>query len=356
MPVAAAALLLGACSQPAAQSGPAQSLTTAASPGAPDAKTGTPPRATGPACDLVTPEIAARIGPGLAGTGHQGADAVAVPSGSPVPYQHSFCTYFSKAADGYLGLSVDLVTPAPKELLALSMKTPGCLPVDGVGDFACERWSEPPANAPTPQQEVDLISVRAGSTLKLSYTASGKYLRDAQAMGQSVAELARDAGWGTGSPITVPVPPGPVVSPPALPADTSTCGYVGVDRVQQAFGAAAPGHATAAGGSCFYNFSTPDSVLQFDVTVNKNQTPGQIAEFTAQNQAHYQPVSGVADAAWIFILTLHDGPGPTTTVNITALKGKDTASFTLHATASRSGASTEQLRQQLIKLAGSIDF
>jgi len=364
LPLLTAALLLTACTQPAAQTGsPSPTVgASSASPAVtpllpPGGMVGTPPQATGPACNLVTPGIAAaRIGPGLTGTGHEGSDAVQGPSGSPFPYQHFFCTYAGKSADGYLGLSVDLVSPAPADLLTQTRQTPDCLPVGGVGDFACERWSEPPANAPAPQEAVDLISVRGGNTLKLSYSASGKYLRDGNAMGQSLALVAMDAGWGNGSPLNVPAAPASAVSPPARPDGTSSCDYVGVDQVQQAFGAAAPGHATAAGGSCFYSVGTPGGLLQVNVTVNKSQTPAQIAEFTAQNQTSYEPVNGVGDAAWIYVLALHGGSGPTTTMTVTALKGTDTASITLIATSSPSGPEVEQLRQQLIKLVGSIDF
>lgn len=116
---AAVALVLGGCTQGGTLSSPTQSLST------------TPAGSSSPACDLITPDIAVKVDPGLAQMGQGGK-----PAGSPA----YLCSYMSKANKGRT-LSVSLTSPASAAEIVEAKQTPDCSTVAGIGDFACMQWT-----------------------------------------------------------------------------------------------------------------------------------------------------------------------------------------------------------------------
>lgn len=193
MLVAVPALFLAACSQPAGQSGQTSSS-------GPSSGTGSP------ACNLITPEIAAKVEPGLMPAGQ---NSPARPPGSKA----YLCTYSSKSKEGGLtALSVALTSPASAADISKAKSTPDCSPVTGIGDFACLQWTGYfRGEAGGASANVVLTAVRGNETLEMPYVASppmaGSGVPDGDAMARALSQAAVDAGWGNGAALSVPAAP-----------------------------------------------------------------------------------------------------------------------------------------------------
>ncbi|MDQ0146260.1 hypothetical protein [Pseudarthrobacter niigatensis] len=88
-----------------------------------------------PACNLITPQIAAKVDPGLVPMGQNSEQR---PPGSKA----YLCTYSNKSAErGMTGLSVALTSPAVAADNDKAKATSDCSPVMGIGDFACLQWT-----------------------------------------------------------------------------------------------------------------------------------------------------------------------------------------------------------------------
>ncbi|WP_427115323.1 hypothetical protein [Pseudarthrobacter scleromae] len=150
----AASALLGGCSQPGNQNTPAP---------APRPSTG----GTSPACDLITPEIAAKVVPGIMPAGQNSSDR---PPGSKA----YLCTYSSKSMDGGItALSVALTSPASSQDISTAKSAPDCSPVTGIGDFACLQWTGYfRGEAGGASANVVLTAVRGDETLEMPYVTS----------------------------------------------------------------------------------------------------------------------------------------------------------------------------------------
>ncbi|MFB9403723.1 MULTISPECIES: hypothetical protein [Pseudarthrobacter] len=189
----AASALLGGCSQPGNQGAPAPGTSTGG---------------TSPACDLITPEIAAKVVPGIMPVGQNSSDR---PPGSKA----YLCTYSSKSMDGGItALSVALTSPASSQDISTAKSAPDCSPVTGIGDFACLQWTGYfRGEAGGASANVVLTAVRGDETLEMPYVTSapmnGAPAPDGDAMARALAQAAVDAGWGNGSPLGVPAAPAP---------------------------------------------------------------------------------------------------------------------------------------------------
>jgi hypothetical protein len=193
--VLAASAFPGGCSQPGNQSGPAPA-------------TGSSTGATSPACDLITPEIAAKAVPGIMPAGQNSSDR---PPGSKA----YLCTYSSKSMEGGItALSVALTSPASSQDISAAKSASDCSPVTGIGDFACLQWTgyfrgeKGGASA-----NVVLTAVRGEETLEMPYVTSapmnGAPAPDGNAVARALAQAAVEAGWGNGTPLGVPAAPVP---------------------------------------------------------------------------------------------------------------------------------------------------
>lgn len=194
--LAALALLLSACAQPGEPSGPAS----------PGPSSGT----SSPACDLITPEIAAKAVPGSMPVGQNSPDR-------PMGSKAYLCTYESKSPTGMTALSVALTSPASDADISKARSTPDCSPVMGIGDFACLQWTGyfrgEPGNV---SANVVLTAVRGNETLEMPYVTGppmdGAGIPDGDAIAGVLVQAAVDAGWGNGSTLSVPAAP-PVGAP-----------------------------------------------------------------------------------------------------------------------------------------------
>lgn len=193
---AALAMLLAGCSQGGVPSSPTQSSSNKP-PQSASARSGSP------ACDLITPEIAAKIDPGLAQMGTGGK-----PPGSPA----YLCSYMSKA-DKVLALSVSLTTPASAAEIAETKKTPDCSVVEGIGDFACMQWTGWfRGEAGGASANTVLKAVRGNGVLDLRVVASPPMSPetpgpDGNATAQALAQALVEGGWGNGAELRVPPAP-----------------------------------------------------------------------------------------------------------------------------------------------------
>jgi hypothetical protein len=191
--VAVSALLLAGCSRPPGQSGPSSSA-------APSSGTGSP------ACNLITPDIAAKVEPGLIPVGQ---NSPARPPGSKA----YLCTYSSKSKEGGLtALSVALTSPASAADISRAKSTADCSPVTGIGDFACLQWTGYfRGEAGGASANVVLMAVRGNETLEMPYVASppmpGSGVPDGDTMARALSQAAVDAGWGNGTALSVPSAP-----------------------------------------------------------------------------------------------------------------------------------------------------
>ncbi|HSN36224.1 MAG TPA: hypothetical protein VLT34_07735 [Arthrobacter sp.] len=343
--VAVLALFLAACSQPAGQGGPASST-------APSSSTGNP------ACDLITPEIAAKTEPGLVPVGQV---SPAKPPGSKA----YLCTYSSKSGTGMTALSVALTSPASAADISKAESTPDCSPVTGIGDFACLQWTGyfrgEPGGA---SANVVLTAVRGNETLEMPYVTgppmAGSGVPDGDAMARALAEAAVDAGWGNGTALSVPA--APPVGPPAT-TNNPVCALISPDEVKQAFGATTQPQILPGEVNCRYRFGDlgtpgPDSLI-FSIEVLEGSAP-----VLAAQGLPGEPLDGVGDRAAFNMGTEPAGPKslrpagdvPITILSVMVVRGENLATFTANVLISPSGPTAEQTKEQLITLVSDVEF
>lgn len=340
-------LLLASCSPP---SGPnADSPSSTGGPGA-------APATGNPACDLITPEIAAQVVPGLEPSGPDGG---ARPPGSKA-YQ---CSYWAKSDTGMTALSVALISPASEEDIAKAKATSDCSPVRGIGDFACLQWTGHfRGEAGGASANVVLTAVRGTETLEMPYVAGppmeGGSAPDGNAMARALAQAAVDAGWGNGAPLTIPA--APPVGPPVT-TNKPVCAMFSAAEVTKAFGAGAEPQLLPGEVSCRYTFGDlgtpgPDSMI-FVVEVVQ-------ASSLAIPMMKGEPVTGIGDRATFSMSTEPAGPKslrpsgdvPITVLTIQAVSGRALATFVAQVLVSPSGPSAEQTKEQLITLVRGAKF
>src|SRR6478672_11067839 len=184
-----------------------------AGPSTPDNPTQGPspePGKGSPACNLITPEIAAKVDPGLVPMGQNSQQR---PPGSKA----YLCTYSNKSAErGMTGLSVALTSPAVAGDIDKAKATSDCSPVAGIGDFACLQWTGYfRGEAAGASATVALTAGRGNEVLEMPYVTGppmeGGGVPDGNAMGRVLSQAAVDAGWGNGTALYVPA--GPPVGP-----------------------------------------------------------------------------------------------------------------------------------------------
>jgi len=344
--VAALTLFLSACSLPAGQNGPTSSAGSAA---------GT----SSPACDLITPEIAARVEPGLVPVGQNSADR-------PMGSKAYLCTYSSKSMDkGLAALSVALTSPASADDISKAKSTSDCSPVMGIGDFACLQWTGYfRGEAGNVSANVVLNAVRGTETLEMPYVvdppAAGGGIPDGDAMARALSQAAVDAGWGNGTALSVP-------AAPALGAPTTTnnpvCALLRPDEVRQAFGAKNQPQLLPGEVNCRYTFGDlgtpgPDSLI-FSIEVLKGA-----ASALAGPGVRGEPLDGVGDKAAFMMTTEPAGPKslrpagdvPITILSVMIVRGEDLATFTAQVLISPTGPTVEQTKDQLITLVRGVEF
>ncbi|GGH89826.1 hypothetical protein ACFFGR_12055 [Arthrobacter liuii] len=165
-----------------------------------------------PACELITPQIAARVEPGLVAVGQ---NTPARPPGSKA----YLCTYAGKSPErGMTALSVALTSPASAADVDKAKGTSGCSPVTGIGDFACLQWTGYfRGEAGGASANVVLHAVSGNEILEMPYVTGppmdGGTVPDGDAMSRALSQAAVDAGWGNGTQLNVPA--APAVGPPA---------------------------------------------------------------------------------------------------------------------------------------------
>lgn len=334
-------LFLAACSQPAGQGGPASSGTG------------------NPACDLITPEIAAKAEPGLVPVGQI---SPAKPPGSKA----YLCTYSSKSKEtGMRALSVALTSPASEADIAKAKSTPDCSPVTGIGDFACLQWTGYfRGEASGASANVVLTAVRGNEILEMPYGAppplAGFGVPDGDAMARALSQAAVDAGWGTGTALSVPA--APPVGPPTT-TNNAVCGLISPDEVKQAFRATTLPQLLPGEVSCRYTFGDlgtpgPDSLV-FSIEVLKGSAPALAAQ-----GLHGEPLDGVGDKAAFNMGTEPAGPKslrpagdvPITILSVMVVRGQNLATFTAQVLISPTGPTAEQTKDQLITLVRDVEF
>lgn len=345
MLVAVLALFLAACSQLAGQSG-------TSSPG-PSSSTGNP------ACDLITPEIAAKAESGLVPVGQS------IPPKPPGSKAY-LCTYSSKSKEtGATFLSVALTSPASAADISKARSTSDCSPVTGIGDFACLQWTGYfRGEAGGASANVVLTAVRGHETLEMPYVASppmeGSGVPDGNAMARSLAQAAVDAGWGNGT--TLSVPAAPPVGPPAT-TNNAVCALISPDEVKQAFGATTQPQILPGEANCRYTFGDlgtpgPDSLV-FSIEVFKGA-----ASAPAARDMPGEPLDGVGDRAAFNMSTEPAGPKslrpagdvPITILSVMVVRGQNLATFTAQVLISPTGPTAEQTKDRLITLVRGVEF
>ena len=344
-PVMALALLLflAAC----AQGNPAPSSTR------PSSGSGNP------ACDLITPAIAATVDPSFIGMGQNQA---AKPPGSPA----FLCGYSSKSDKGMTALSVALISPASAARIADAKKTPDCSPVAGIGDFACFQWTGwfrgEPGGA---SANTVLTAVRGTETLDLRLVASPPMSPadpgpDGTATARTLAKAAVDAGWGNGSALSVPSAP---AAGPQTTTNNPVCGLVSAEAVKQAFGATTTPQVLPGEGSCRYSFGAlgtpgPDS-LMFSIEFH----PGAASAMT-RPVPDGQKIDGVGDSAVLIIRSEPGGPKslrpasdvPVTVMSLMVARGQNMAIFSASVLINPAGPTADQTKDAFITLVKGIDF
>ncbi|MFJ6027552.1 hypothetical protein ACIQCN_08810 [Pseudarthrobacter sp. NPDC092424] len=322
---------------------------------------GSPPSTGGPgaapvtgsqACDLITPEIAAQVVPGLEPSGPYGG---ARPLGSKADQ----CSYWAKSDTGMTALSVALVSPASEEDIAKAKATSDCAPVTGIGDFACLQWTGYfRGEAGGASANVVLTAVRGTETLEMPYVTGppteGGSAPDGNAIARALAQAAVDAGWGNGAPLTVPA--APPVGPPAT-TNNPVCAMFSAAEVRNAFGASKEPQLLPGEVSCRYTFGDlgtpgPDStIFVAEVLQASSSSP-------AVPMMKGEPVTGIGDRATFSMST--EPPGakslrpsgdvPITVLTIQAVSGRTLATFVAQVLISPSGPSAEETKEQLINL------
>ncbi|MGM9473531.1 hypothetical protein ACS5PJ_16200 [Pseudarthrobacter sp. YS3] len=337
-------LLLTSCAAPAGQGGPAPS----------GASIGT----TSPACDLITPEIAAKTVPGVIPVGQNTPDR-------PMGSKAYSCGYMSKSDQGMTDLSVALTSPASDADIAKAKSTSDCSPVTGIGDFACLQWTgyfrgeTSGASANTV-----LTAVRGNETLELIYLASppsaGAGIPDGDAMARALAQAAVDAGWGTGTALNIPA--APTVGAPTT-TNNPVCALFTPEKVRQAFGAKAPPQVLPREVSCRYTFGElgtpgPDSMI-FSIELLKGA-----ASALPGPGVRGEAVDGIGDSASFSMTTEPAGPKslrpagdvPITILSISAVRGQNIATFVAQVLISPAGPTAAQTKDQLIALLRGVEF
>ena len=325
------------------------------------AQGGTPPSSGSgnPACDLITPEIAAKIDPSFAGTGPAQSGNTA---GRPA-YQ---CGYISKSDTGMNALTVTLTSPASAADIAEAKKTPDCGPVVGIGDFACFQWTGWfRGEAGGASANTVLKAVRGNESLDLRVVAmppmsSGTPVPDGNATARALAQAAVEGGWGNGSTLSVPSAP-PVG--PQTSTNNPVCALVSADAVQQAFDATTQAQVLPGEGSCRYTFGGlgtpgPDSLV-FSIEFH----PGG-ASLLSRPVPDGQKIEGVGDRAILIVRSDPGGPkslGPPSDVPLTYMslmvaRGQNTAIFVAQILISPTGPTAEQTTDKFINLVKGIDF
>jgi hypothetical protein len=338
--VAVLAMVLSACSQPGAPDGPPSSTTG------------------NRACDLVTPEIAAKVDPGFVPGGRQNP---AWPLGSKA----YLCSYTSKSDTGMTALSVSLTSPATAADVARAKSTSDCSPVTGIGDFACLQWTGYfRGEAGGASANVVLTAVRGNETLEMPFVTgppiAGAGIPDGDAMARTLSQVAVDAGWGNGTALSVPA--APAVGPPAT-TDNPVCALFSPEAVRQAFGASTRPQILPREVSCRYTFGDlgtpgPDSLV-FSVEVLKGA-----ATALGGGGLSGEPLDGIGDKASFTMTTEPAGPKslrpegdvPITILSITAVRGEDRATFMAEVLISPEGPTAEQTKDQLITLVRGVKF
>ncbi len=340
---AALVLLLGACA-----------------PGSSTPSAGPPSSGSGnPACDLITPQIAAKVDPGFAGTGHNQA---AKPPGSPA----YLCSYTSKSAQGMNALSVALTSPASAAQLAEAKKTPDCSSVAGIGDFACFQWTGWfRGEAGGASANTVLKAVRGNESLDLRVVAtppiaSGIPVPDGNAAARALAQAAVEAGWGNGNALSVPS--APPIGPQAT-TDNPVCALVSAEAVKQAFDATTQAQVLPGEGNCRYTFGAlgtpgPDSLV-FSIEFHQGG-----ASWLSRPVPDGQDVEGVGDRAILIVRTEPGGPKalrppsevPVTVMSLMVARGQNMAIFVAEVLISPPGPTTEQTKDKLIALVKGINF
>lgn len=339
------ALFLSACSQPAGQSGPAPSQAASSGTG-------------NPACDLITPEIAAKTEPGLVPVGQI---SPARPPGSKA----YLCTYSSKSDQGSTFLSVALMSPASDTDITKAKSTADCSPVTGIGDFACLQWTGYfRGEAGGASANVVLTAVRGNETLEMPYVAAppmaGAGIPDGDAMARALSQAAVDAGWGNGTALNVPA--APPVGPPAT-TNNAVCALISPDEVQQAFGAKTQPQILPGEVNCRYTFGDlgtpgPDSLV-FSIEVLEDSAPALGARGLPG-----EPLDGVGDKAAFNMRTEPAGPKslrpagdvPITILSVMVVRGQDLATFTAQVLISPTGPTAGETKDQLITLVRDVEF
>ena len=349
------ALVLVSCAQPAGPGGPPSTSAPPSNPGGPRAPQGT----ASPACNLITPEIAAKVEPGLVPVGQNSKDR---PPGSKA----YLCTYSGKSAErGLTALSVALTSPASAADIEKAKATPDCSPVTGIGDFACLQWTGYfRGEAGGASANVVLTAVRGSETLEVPYVTGppmgGGAAPDGDAMARALSQAVVDAGWGNGAELKVPA--APAVGPPAT-TNNAVCALLTPGQVKQAFGATSEPQLLPGEVSCRYTFANlgtpgPDSMI-FSAEVLKGAgtalgLPGRGGE----------AIEGIGDRATFFMSTEPAGPKslrpagdvPITILSLQVVRGQDLATFAAQVLISPTGPSAAQTKEQLIALVRGVAF
>ncbi|WP_250545935.1 hypothetical protein [Paenarthrobacter sp. DKR-5] len=318
-----------------------------------------PPTAPGgnPACDLITPQIAATVDPAFKDTGQ-------IQTGKPPGSPAYLCGYMSKSK-GLSNISVALISPASSAQLAETRRTPDCSPVAGIGDFACFQWSGwfrgegGGASANT-----ILKAVRGTESLDLRYlvppptipgsTTTGP-LPDGNAAARALARAAVEAGWGNGSALSVPS------APPAGPqaaTNNPVCNFLSADAVKQAFGAKTRAQVLPGEGSCRYTFGAPGTPGPDSLIFSIESHPGGASLVSGPVPPDGRRIEGVGDSAILVVRSEPGGPKslrppsavPLTYLSLMVARGRNMAIFTAQILISPTGPTASQTSDQLIAL------
>lgn len=312
-----------------------------------------------PACNLITPEIAAKVDPGLVPMGQNSEQR---PPGSKA----YLCTYSNKSAErGMTGLSVALTSPAVAADIDKAKATSDCSPVMGIGDFACLQWTGYfRGEAGGASANVVLTAVRGSEVLEMPYVTgppmNGGTAPDGDAMARTLSQAVVDAGWGNGTELKVPA--APPVGPPAT-TNNAVCALLDPGQVKQAFGATTEPQLLPGEASCRYTFATPgtpgpDSMV-FSIEVLK--AAGTVLGIPGRGG---EVIDGIGDRATFFTGTEQAGPKslrpagdvPITILSLQVVRGQNLATFTAQVLISPTGPSAAQTKEQLIGLVRGVVF
>lgn len=341
-------VVLAGCSQGVPGSSPTQT----AAPGRSASSTGNP------ACDLITQDIAVKIDPGLTPL----PNSPARPGGSKA----YLCGYYSRSAKGN-HLSVALTTPASAAEIAETRNAPDCAPVTGIGDFACFQWTGYFRGEPGGASANTILkAVRGKEALDFRFLAmppigEGIPVPDGSATAKALAQALASAGWGNGSPLSVP-------SAPAVGSQPSTnnpvCALLSAGAVKQAFGATTQAQVLPGEGSCRYTFGSPGTPGPDSLIFSIEYHQGGASALSGPLPPDGQRIDGVGDSA---VLVARSEPAdpkslrPTGDVPVTVLalmvaRGQNMAIFTAQILVSPAGPTADQIKDQLVTLVAGVDF